>query len=229
LSNYTRSTNFTAKDSLSSGNPSKVILGSEHDAEYDAIATAIASKLDGIDTQSTETVIETGDSVVFYDTSATFHKRITAENLRKSLSNLSNLYSFRASSGTTTTVNNITTTNINLSIENFDTNSNFASNEYTVPVTGLYLIGGHCYGTINPANAATAVYYIRVNTSYYYISNFLLDASINQIVSGSGTILIRLTAGQTVGLSVFHNGTNAMTMGAGSSNYLWGYFIREYA
>ena len=46
MSNYTRSTNFTAKDALASGNPSKIILGSEHDAEYDAIATAIATKLD---------------------------------------------------------------------------------------------------------------------------------------------------------------------------------------
>lgn len=46
MSNYTRSTNFTAKDALTTGNPSKIILGSEHDAEYDAIATAIATKLD---------------------------------------------------------------------------------------------------------------------------------------------------------------------------------------
>lgn len=46
MSNYTRATNFTAKDALASGNPSKIILGSEHDAEYDAIATAIATKHD---------------------------------------------------------------------------------------------------------------------------------------------------------------------------------------
>lgn len=46
MANYTRSTNFTAKDALSSGNPSKIILGSEHDAEYDAIAVSIATKLD---------------------------------------------------------------------------------------------------------------------------------------------------------------------------------------
>lgn len=46
MANYTRATNFTAKDALSSGNPSKIILGSEHDAEYDAIGVAIATKLD---------------------------------------------------------------------------------------------------------------------------------------------------------------------------------------
>lgn len=46
MANYTKSTNFTAKDALPTGNPSKIIKGSEHDAEYDAIATAIATKLD---------------------------------------------------------------------------------------------------------------------------------------------------------------------------------------
>lgn len=46
MSNYTKTTNFTAKDSLASGNPLKVIQGALFDTEYDAIATAIATKLD---------------------------------------------------------------------------------------------------------------------------------------------------------------------------------------
>jgi hypothetical protein len=44
LSNYTKTTSFTPKDSLSPGNPSKVIKGSEFDTEFDNIATAIATK-----------------------------------------------------------------------------------------------------------------------------------------------------------------------------------------
>jgi hypothetical protein len=48
MSNYTKTTNFTAKDSLPSGNPSKIILGSEHDTEFNAISTAIASKADSV-------------------------------------------------------------------------------------------------------------------------------------------------------------------------------------
>ena len=44
MSNYTKTTNFTAKDSLISGNPSKIVKGSEHDAEYTAIETAVNSK-----------------------------------------------------------------------------------------------------------------------------------------------------------------------------------------
>ena len=44
MSNYTKTTNFTAKDSLLVGDPNKIIKGTEHDVEYDAIATAVNSK-----------------------------------------------------------------------------------------------------------------------------------------------------------------------------------------
>jgi len=47
MSNYTKSTNFAAKDSLPSGNAGKVIKGTEINTEFDNIATAIASKADG--------------------------------------------------------------------------------------------------------------------------------------------------------------------------------------
>lgn len=46
MSNYIKTTNFTAKDSLPTGNASKIVRGSEHDTEYTNIATAIATKAD---------------------------------------------------------------------------------------------------------------------------------------------------------------------------------------
>ena len=46
MSNYTKATNFASKDALSTGNPSKVIKGTEIDAEFTAIASAVASKAD---------------------------------------------------------------------------------------------------------------------------------------------------------------------------------------
>jgi hypothetical protein len=45
LSDYTKTTNFTAKDSLLSGNPSKKVKGTEFDTEFSNIATAIATKV----------------------------------------------------------------------------------------------------------------------------------------------------------------------------------------
>lgn len=46
MSDYTPATNFTAKDNLITGNPSKLIKGSEIQAELNALAAAIASKSD---------------------------------------------------------------------------------------------------------------------------------------------------------------------------------------
>lgn len=46
MSNYTRTTNFTAKDSLPTGNANKVVKGSEIQTELDNIATAIGTKAD---------------------------------------------------------------------------------------------------------------------------------------------------------------------------------------
>jgi hypothetical protein len=46
MANYTKATNFTAKDGLPAGNSSKVVKGVELDTEFTAIAAAVASKSD---------------------------------------------------------------------------------------------------------------------------------------------------------------------------------------
>ena len=46
MSNYTKSTNFATKDNLSSGDPLKIVKGTEIDTEFNNIATAIATKAD---------------------------------------------------------------------------------------------------------------------------------------------------------------------------------------
>lgn len=49
MSNYSKATNFAAKDSLSHGNAAKIIKGTEIDNEFNAIAGAIASKVEASD------------------------------------------------------------------------------------------------------------------------------------------------------------------------------------
>jgi hypothetical protein len=44
MSNYTKTTNFTAKDTLPTGNAAKVVRGSEFDTEFNNIQTAVNSK-----------------------------------------------------------------------------------------------------------------------------------------------------------------------------------------
>jgi len=56
MSNYTKSVNFAAKDDLASGNPSKIVKGSEIDTEFNNIATAVSSKSDTASPTFTGTV-----------------------------------------------------------------------------------------------------------------------------------------------------------------------------
>ena len=46
MSDYIKSTNFAVKDTLATGNPAKIVKGTEIDTEFNAIASAVASKLD---------------------------------------------------------------------------------------------------------------------------------------------------------------------------------------
>ena len=48
MSDYSKSTNFTAKDGLASGDPNKRINGALFDSEFDPISTAVASKIDKV-------------------------------------------------------------------------------------------------------------------------------------------------------------------------------------
>ena len=46
MSDYAKTTNFASKDNLTSGNPAKIVKGTEIDTEFNNIATAIATKQD---------------------------------------------------------------------------------------------------------------------------------------------------------------------------------------
>ena len=53
MSNYTKSTNFATKDSLSAGNALKRVKGAEIDDEFNSLATAIATKANANNTALT--------------------------------------------------------------------------------------------------------------------------------------------------------------------------------
>ena len=46
MTDYVKSTNFASKDTLASGNPLKIVKGTEIDTEFNNIATAVATKAD---------------------------------------------------------------------------------------------------------------------------------------------------------------------------------------
>tara|TARA_R110000822_G_scaffold142837_1_gene280970 strand:- start:95 stop:328 length:234 start_codon:yes stop_codon:yes gene_type:complete len=56
MSNYTKTTNFATKDSLASGNPAKIVKGSEINTEFDNLQTAVNSKANSASPTFTGTI-----------------------------------------------------------------------------------------------------------------------------------------------------------------------------
>lgn len=74
MSNYTKSTNFASKDNLTSGNPLKIVKGTEIDTEFNNIATAIATKQDSStagDVTLTGTQTLTNKTIAYADNTLT--------------------------------------------------------------------------------------------------------------------------------------------------------------
>ena len=79
MSNYTKSTNFATKDNLISGDPLKIVKGTEIDTEFNNIATAIATKQD-YDADLAAFALKTaptGDVVGTTDTQSLTNKTLT--------------------------------------------------------------------------------------------------------------------------------------------------------
>ena len=70
MSNYTKSTNFAAKDALASGNADKIVKGTEIDTEFNNIATAVATKADSYNPTFTGTVTMPALTVTLSDGSS---------------------------------------------------------------------------------------------------------------------------------------------------------------
>jgi len=70
VSNYTKSTNFATKDALTSGNPLKIVKGTEIDTEFNNIQTAIATKADSASPTFTGTVVITTATIATANISA---------------------------------------------------------------------------------------------------------------------------------------------------------------
>lgn len=56
----------------------------------------------------------------------------------------SNPYKFKAHSATNQSIGDVTAVRMTLGTEDYDTNNNFASNQYTAPVDGFYQVNAQC-------------------------------------------------------------------------------------
>ena len=79
MANYTKTTNFAAKDALASGNATKVVKGTEIDTEFTNIQTAITSKADG--TFTNFSFVEASNVLYIYNVSTPVAKIDASGNL----------------------------------------------------------------------------------------------------------------------------------------------------
>jgi len=78
VANYTKTTNFAVKDSLSTGNPAKAVKGVEIDAEFENIKTAITSKADSANPTLTGTLTLGGVAITATGTELNYTDGVTS-------------------------------------------------------------------------------------------------------------------------------------------------------
>lgn len=134
MSNYTKATNFAVKDSLPTTDPLKIITGTAHDDEYNAIAVAIATKQDSIHSTTEKTTIVDADEFDMADSAAAYvGKRITWANVKTVLASTFTSLSLKDATGgyAGLTLFKINFKNAANTFTSFFTNTNTAARTYT--------------------------------------------------------------------------------------------------
>ena len=103
MSNYTKSTNFATKDALSSGDPLKIVKGTEIDTEFNNISVAVATKADLVSPTFTGTpALPTGTTAVTQSTSNNTTALATTAFVQAALQTLYPIGSIYINAGVTT-------------------------------------------------------------------------------------------------------------------------------
>lgn len=138
MTDYVKITDFSVKDTLPTSDPAKIITGTAHDNEYNAIVTAIASKSNMIHAGALKTTIDDADEVSIADSGAAFvNKRITFANLKVVVNAyFDTLYQTLVNKDATGGYAGLTLFKINFknaanTFTSFFTNSNTAARTYT--------------------------------------------------------------------------------------------------
>jgi hypothetical protein len=211
MTDYTKSTNFTSKDSLSTGNPLKIIKGAEFDTEFNAISTAIATKADTASPTFTGTPLAPTASVgtnttqlattalVFAAMQALYPVGTIYSNISVS-TNPATLFGF----GTWTAIAGRVVVGLDSGDAAFDTVGETGGSKDAVIVSHTHTDSGHGHQILDSTIASTSNVG-RISTSKGFIGSDLTESS--------------YVTNNTNGTAFIKNGTaNISTTGVSATN-----------
>ena len=206
MSNYTKATNFTAKDSLNAGDVGKIIKGSEIDNEFIAIASAVASKANSnspafTGTPTAPTASVGTNTTQLATTAYVFGERANTITLTNKTINLSN--------------NTLTGT-----VAQFNTalsDGDFATLTGTETLTNKTLSSPVMTGTPTSTTAAAGTNTTQVATTAFVTNERAATATLtNKTINGSNNTItnVSLSGGVTGTLPLANGGTGATSASA---------------
>ena len=179
-----------------------------------------------------ETSIADGDTLLIHDASASALRKMTKANFVSGIGG-TNTPSFLARNSTNRTLNDYALTQATFDTEYYDTANGFASNTYTIPSgqAGKY----HIYLNLNAYDAGDSliglISYIYVNDTSVVEFVDDLDTQITTRINNGGSIVLDLSAGDTLKAYVRADTNDSSTValvGAGEAQtYFGGYKLIE--